>query len=162
MVVAELPASIGPGGGVQEETPPEQTAASLTSTPRARDARAVAATSAPGPRWDTRLVPEAMPASSRARWDSDLSPGTAGSARNDPAGKENVLTGASCHVERADLVEGQRAPGAGAQGRVVDRADGGADQGVHRVPDGGQQAPHLPLAPLPHDHFDQRLATLPR
>ena len=47
------------------------------ATPSARIAPAVATTSAPGPSPVTRLLPWAIDPSINARWDSDLSPGTA-------------------------------------------------------------------------------------
>ena len=77
--VPELPRSIGPSGGWSRDRPPWtriEPPDSSTSAPRARIASRVRCTSSPSERPVMVVVPSASAASSRARWEMDLSPGT--------------------------------------------------------------------------------------
>jgi hypothetical protein len=79
---------------VSDSAPPTRS----TTAPSARQTAAVERTSAPSPAPPIRLSPAASVASIRARWLTDLSPGTTSSPRRQAAGR---MTAAS--VEVADM-----------------------------------------------------------
>ena len=86
----EFPQSIGTPGACspRRPTPPTRTASPSTSTsaPSARIPAAVESVSAEAPKPVKRLSPSATAPKRSARWEIDLSPGTARSPRSETAG----------------------------------------------------------------------------
>ena len=110
IVVPELAQSIGPEGSIKRST--GENRSPVRCTPRRPSAASVAATSRPGARPVISLSSSASEAKTKARWDSDLSPGIWTPVLNTPPAGSTVLVSSIVHllpclVQRPDLFDGE-------------------------------------------------------